>query len=1436
MTVRTSLLITLSTLLTFSKVQAQFFYESSIGKPLQAGQLRAPSDVAIDGSGNIFVADRSGQIVKFNVGGTQLLSFGTRGQGNGQFNYPNCIALDQSGNIYVADTNNSTVLKFNSSGDFQSNLATPGSGNGQIIGPHGIDIDANGNIFVSETGRQKILKFSSLGTLIREFGSQGTGNGQFNYANAVATDASGNVYVLDTSFPRVQKFSKDGDYISQWGSTGGNDGQFGWPLGMATDASGNVYVSEYFSHRIQKFDINRVFTSKFGSFGSNNNEFYFPKGMAIDAAGNIYVADESNSRVQKFNSSFSYQSTVGIPLGDGQLYNPSGVTTDAAGNIYVADTFNDQIQKFSSTGTFLTRWGGFGNTNGKFNSPYDMAIDAVGNVYVVDGGCSVQKFSSTGTFMQKWAGTYGPGDNQLSDPRGIAIDASNNVYVVDKNNHRIVKYSSSGTFITKWGQVGIGPGDLNYPNGIAIDASGNIYVCDTENDRILKFTNSGVPLGQWSTTSTGNAQFDNPVAICISPSGKVFITDSNRIQIFDSNGQFLGKYNSYSFGGAGFLGPIGIETNSAGALYLADVSNHRINKYSVLDLLSLSANNGVVGTSITISGTGFSTVASENIVKFNNTTAEVSSSISPTSLTVTVPSGATTGKVSVTRGGYTVQSVNEFLVLPLAITSFTPSVGSLGASITITGTGFSSVKENNKVKFNGIAAIVTESAATSLTATVPAGNTIGKISVTVNGITVTSTTNFEGTLAINSFSPANGLAGASITLTGSGFSSTSSNQVVKFNGIVADITASSLNSLTVRVPVGATTGKISVAREGSTVLSANEFLVLPLAVTSFTPAAGIVGTPVTINGTGFSSVNGNNSVTFNGVTAVPASTSTSITTKVPAGATTGKISITVAGQAATSVSDFIVTRLGISQTSYPEFFIVDESGANVAILVNDINEIQSIKINRRGITEEDSKLKVDAIPFTTSGNTVSLSVPASYFTDPLGLYCWFSVTEKAGNEILSQPGNIYLKYLASSNKQVIPDLTAGKKTSAYQLIAIPLELTTKSTKDVFADLGSYDNKKWRLYSITNEKLGENPLTIETGKGYWFIMRDQTELNPGQGTVVKVTKQTPYKMSLSSGWNLIGNPYNFNISWDDVLDHNGLPEEKLKFRQFINGGFVNEPLLKLYRGGFVESDVAREIEIPVINKSATGGRKATTQTQPIDKPEWMVNLTLQDDEFSNSLFGFGMNPQASVEKDLWDETALPLLEGLSPFEMSFGKHLVKDVVPTMENYSWQAELSASKNILLRWDNSYFGNNEKQLIIENSNEVETINMRSANQLKLLEGNHLLKFHYGNADYIKDQLMESSARIGNVFPNPIKKVNGLVSVSVSLPDGDNEVSLRLKNLLGQEINYSGPGHYEGGRRNIQWQSDFNQVPSGMYLMQIEVKDSKGVTSRITRRIIFE
>jgi hypothetical protein len=349
------------------------------------------------------------------------------------------------------------------------------------------------------------------------------------------------------------------------------------------------------------------------------------------------------------------------------------------------------------------------------------------------------------------------------------------------------------------------------------------------------------------------------------------------------------------------------------------------------------------------------------------------------------------------------------------------------------------------------------------------------------------------------------------------------------------------------------------------------------------------------------------------------------------------------------------------------------------------------------------------------------------------------------------------------------------------------------------------------------------------------MRDQIAINPGEGPVVKATSDSPYKMSLKQGWNLIGNPYNFTISWNDVITHNGLSEQKIKFRQFIDGVQVNEPLFKRYRGGFVNSDIAREIEIPVINKSINGGRISSKQFNAIDQLEWEVPLTLQEGEFSNSLFGFGMNPDASLEIDLWDETPVPMLDGLSSFELAFNHNLTKEVVPYKENFSWTGKLSNEQDVIMKWDNSFFGINDKQLILEISDRVELIDMRVTNQLTLPAGKHTLKFHYGSTGYIHEQVTEKNVRTGTAYPNPFDRKESVLSIPISLPEGENEIELALQNIMGGKIELSATGKYSGGRQLLQWSADFNQLSAGLYLLKVKAYNPRvGVNTYFTKLIL--
>ncbi len=300
-------------------------------------------------------------VYTMNISGAYITQWGSVGAGTGQFAYPFGIAVDSSGNIYVADNNNNRIQKFSSSGAYITQWGSLGAGTGQFNYPFGIAIDTSGNIYVADRNNHRIQKFTSSGAYITQWGSLGTGTGQFNYPYGVAVDSSDNIYVTDYNNHRIQKFTSSGGYLTQWGSVGTGTGQFTNPTGVAVDSSGNIYVADYGNDRIQKFTSSGAYLILWGTFGSGNGQFYWPFGVAVDSSGNIYVADYGNHRIQKLNSSGTFVGWLGcgsltgwqtgacstFGSGNGQFYFPAGVALDSSGNIYVADTYNHRVQKFA---------------------------------------------------------------------------------------------------------------------------------------------------------------------------------------------------------------------------------------------------------------------------------------------------------------------------------------------------------------------------------------------------------------------------------------------------------------------------------------------------------------------------------------------------------------------------------------------------------------------------------------------------------------------------------------------------------------------------------------------------------------------------------------------------------------------------------------------------------------------------------------------------------------------------------------------------------------------------------------------------------------------------------------------------------------------------------------------------------------------------------
>jgi len=488
---------------------------SGDGGAATSALLYYPFGVAVDSSGNVYIADSFNQEIRevsAQSHAIQLIagtagSAGSTGDGGpaaaALFNYPWGIAVDAAGNLYIGDFSNDEIRKITAgatptintiAGNIKLGGTLAGDGgpatSAGMSGPISVAVNSAGSIYFADLLNNRV-RFVSQGTINELAGAdheQGDGgqatSGYLYFPQTIAEDSAGNLYIADTDNNAIRKVTPAG-IISTAAA-------IGVPQAVVIDSSGNLYAT----------------------VGSRIIE--------VDSKGNKTVIAGNTSNAAGFSGD-------GGPASAASLNNPEGLALDSAGNLYIADTYNHRIREISggnintvagSGGTCLTpcSLGGFSGDGGPATSamlafPYGVALDAAGNILIADSDNhairkvvkgTISTVAGTGT-KRGYMGDGGLATAALLNvPLGVAADASGNIFIADSFNNVVRVVGGFGYINTIAGNntAGFsgdgGPGtsaQLNKPWGLLVDPNANVLFVDNLNHRVRKLvtTNPLVP-------------------------------------------------------------------------------------------------------------------------------------------------------------------------------------------------------------------------------------------------------------------------------------------------------------------------------------------------------------------------------------------------------------------------------------------------------------------------------------------------------------------------------------------------------------------------------------------------------------------------------------------------------------------------------------------------------------------------------------------------------------------------------------------------------------------------------------------------------------------------------------------------------------------------------------------------------------------------------
>ncbi len=592
--------------------------------------LTGPSGVALDGTGNLFIADTSNQRIRRVDAVTGIIttvagstsSQGFAGDGglatSARLSNPNRVALDSVGNLFITDANNQRIRRVDAATGIITTVAGNGSfgfnGDGipatsaSLANPRGLALDGSGNLFIADTSNGRIRRVDAATGIITTFRNAAEPFG-------IAVDSAGNLFFSERSsnhlIRRVDAATGittrvAGNFTAGFSGDGGpaTSASLSTPIDIAVDTVGNLFIADVGNRRIRKVDSTGTITTVAGNGSANfsgdgsvatNASLRNPRDVALDSAGNLFIADQANARIRRVDAVTGIITTVAGRFdcfqfsGDGGLAtnaclrNPVGVALDSADNLFIADETNRRIRRVDAITGIIITVAGDGNscssttdpcgdgwlaTNARLTVPSGVALDGAGNLFIADSFSRRIRMvnGATGIITTVAGGAPccalgdgGPATSAtLQIPIGVALDSAGNLFIADNIWVRRVD-AVTGIITTV---AGGGPGPLPFvdgnpatsyhlrPTGVALDSADNLFIADQISQRVLR-VNAGPDgkvtggVGELITTVAGNgifgfsgdggpatnARLANPFGLAIDAANNLFIADFNNNRI-----------------------------------------------------------------------------------------------------------------------------------------------------------------------------------------------------------------------------------------------------------------------------------------------------------------------------------------------------------------------------------------------------------------------------------------------------------------------------------------------------------------------------------------------------------------------------------------------------------------------------------------------------------------------------------------------------------------------------------------------------------------------------------------------------------------------------------------------------------------------------------------------------------------------------------------